>query len=89
MDLANVTFWGHVPDERLARLVRKAHVIDMPSVTRSEAFGIALLEGMAAGLVPVASYLPGVVDLVGGEGITFPSGDVRALRSVLSRLLDV
>jgi glycosyltransferase involved in cell wall biosynthesis len=86
--LDNVTFWGNVSDERLVQLVQKAHVIVLPSVTRSEAFGIALLEGMAAGLVPVASFLPGVADLIGNEGITFPPGDFVALRSILGRLRD-
>lgn len=88
LDLDNVTFWGRVPDEKLAGLVKEAHVIVMPSVTRSEAFGIALLEGMAAGLVPVVSYLPGMADLVGNEGITFAPGDSTSLRSALSRLRD-
>ena len=58
----------------------------VPSVTRSEAFGLALLEGMAAGCVPVASHLPGVADVVGNEGFTFPSGDDAALREILRRL---
>ncbi len=88
LGLDNVTFWGHVPDEKLAQLVRQAHVIVLPSVTRSEAFGIALLEGMAAGLVPVASHLPGVADVIGNEGITFPPGDARSLNAALVRLRD-
>lgn len=88
LELDNVTFWGRVPDEKLISLVKEAHVIVMPSVTRSEAFGIALLEGMAAGLVPVVSYLPGVADLVGNEGITFSPGNPDALRSTLKRLRD-
>jgi glycosyltransferase involved in cell wall biosynthesis len=46
------------------------------------------LEGMAAGCVPVASYLPGVADIVGNEGFTFPAGDARALTEVLTRLRD-
>ena len=86
--LENVTFWGSLPDEAMIRRLHEAHVLVLPSLTRSEAFGIALLEGMAAGCVPVASHLPGVADVVGNEGFTFPAGDVQALREVLIRLRD-
>jgi glycosyltransferase involved in cell wall biosynthesis len=88
LDLQDVTFWGGVPDDEMVRLLQSAHVLVLPSVTRSEAFGIALLEGMSAGLVPVASHLPGVADLVGNEGFTFPPGDPRALHEILIRLRD-
>ena len=88
LDLPDLTFWGALPDDEMVNLLKCAHVIVLPSVTRSEAFGIALLEGMAAGLVPVASYLPGVADVVGNEGITFPPGDHLALRAALTRLRD-
>lgn len=86
--LSNVTFWGSLPDSEMLDLIKNSHVIVLPSVTRSEAFGIALLEGMAAGLVPVASHLPGVADLIGNEGFTFPPGDANALRQILIRLRD-
>jgi len=88
LGLSNATFWGPLPDAEMIRRVKEAHVIVLPSLTRSEAFGIALLEGMAAGCVPVASHLPGVADVVGNEGFTFPPGNVQALREVLIRLRD-
>ena len=88
MHLNDVTFWGRVPDEQLRDLLKQAHAIVLPSVTRSEAFGIVLLEGMAAGLVPIASHLPGVADLVSNEGFTFPPGDSDALGALLVRLRD-
>lgn len=86
LGLENVTFWGRLPDEAMIRGLRQAHVLVLPSVTHSEAFGLALLEGMAAGCVPVASHLPGVADVVGNEGFTFPVGNAEALREILSRL---
>jgi glycosyltransferase involved in cell wall biosynthesis len=88
LDLKDYKFWGHVPDEKAIELLQKAHALVLPSITRSEAFGIVLLEGMAAGLVPVASHLPGVADVVGSEGLTFPAGDSKALQSILKRLRD-
>jgi rhamnosyl/mannosyltransferase len=88
LNMNNVTFWGQVTDDRMIELLKGAHVIVLPSITRSEAFGIVLLEGMAAGLVPVASHLPGVADLVGNEGYTFPAGNSTALNQILTRLRD-
>jgi len=88
LDLPDVKFWGRVPDEQMIQLLRQGHAIVLPSVSRSEAFGIVLLEGMSAGLVPVASRLPGVADVVGKEGFTFPAGDAIALSEVLKRLRD-
>jgi glycogen synthase len=52
-------------------------------VTRAEAFGLVVLEGMAAGCVPVVSDLPGVRDLVSRTGIVVPARDVAALRHAL------
>ncbi len=88
LGLTQAKFWGSLPDPHVRHLLRQSHVIVLPSVTRSEAFGIVLLEGMAAGLVPVASDLPGVADVVGNEGFTFPAGDVGALKQVLVYLRD-
>ncbi|HSM57324.1 MAG TPA: glycosyltransferase family 4 protein [Candidatus Sulfomarinibacteraceae bacterium] len=86
LGLRNVTFWGRLPDAEMIERLHQAHVLVLPSVTRSEAFGLALLEGMAAGCVPVASHLPGVADVVGNEGFTFPAGNQHALHEILTRL---
>jgi glycosyltransferase involved in cell wall biosynthesis len=88
LGLENTIFWGNISDKDTISLVKKAHAIVLPSVTRSEAFGIALLEGMAAGLVPVASHIPGVSDLIGNEGFTFQPGNSKDLISILIRLRD-
>ena len=80
---ANVTFTGSVSDARLAELYREHDVIVLPSTTRAEAFGLVLLEGMAAGCVPVASDLPGVRDVAGPTGVLVPPGDETALRKAL------
>lgn len=88
LGLKDVTFFGSVPDEEVVQRIQAAHTIVLPSITHSEAFGIVLLEGMAAGCVPIASHLPGVAHVVGNEGFTFPAGDVVALRDALTRLRD-
>lgn len=82
----NVSFLGRVSDEELWELYARAHVVVLPSVSRLEAFGIVLVEGMAAGCVPVASALPGVTDVVGDAGYTFRPGDAEALGRILADL---
>ena len=61
-------------------------MVVLPSVTRAEAFGLVLIEGMAAGCVPVASDLPGVRDIAGPTGLVVPAGDAGALRAALRGL---
>jgi rhamnosyl/mannosyltransferase len=49
---------------------------------------LVLLEGMSAGCIPVASDLPGLTDVVGEVGYTFPTGDHAALANVLRQIDD-
>jgi rhamnosyl/mannosyltransferase len=86
LGLAHVEFVGSVSDEALDALYRRAHVVALPSLSRLEAFGIVLVEGMARGCVPVASSLPGVRHVVGETGLCFPPGEADALAEALRRL---
>lgn len=86
LDLHNVEFMGTVSDHDLWALYHSSHAVVLPSVSRLEAFGIVLLEGMAAGCVPVASALPGVTDVVGEAGFTYPPGNSMALADILGTL---
>lgn len=84
----NVRFLGPVSDDDVQQLYEQAHVVTLPSVSKLEAFGITLVEGMAAGCVPVAANLPGVSDVVGNAGMTFTPRDVAGLASALRVLSD-
>ena len=84
-DAGNVDFLGSVADiwEQLAR----AEVFAIAS--RTEAFGIAIAEAMAAGLPVVAPDVGAIAELVrpGVTGELFPAGDADALADHLVRLL--
>ncbi|MDT7742668.1 MAG: hypothetical protein QOE59_1746 [Actinomycetota bacterium] len=82
----NVLFTGRVTDEDLHRAYDTHDVVVLPSVTQAEAFGLVVLEGMAAGCVPVVSDLPGVRDLVADTGPVVPTRDVDALAAALDGL---
>jgi glycosyltransferase involved in cell wall biosynthesis len=82
----NVRFLGRVPDAVLHAEYDAADVVVLPSVTQAEAFGLVVLEGMAAGCVPVVSDLPGVRDVVGDAGVVVAPRDATALRAALVEL---
>jgi glycosyltransferase involved in cell wall biosynthesis len=88
IDAQNVHFLGPMTDSDIQQLYGESHVIALPSVSKLEAFGITLIEGMAVGCVPVASALPGVSDVVAEAGLTFPVRDTEALASILRVLAD-
>ncbi|MDO8651872.1 MAG: glycosyltransferase [Undibacterium sp.] len=67
---------GRVTDEELIALYMHAEVFCLPSIERSEAFGVVLLEAMAYGLPVVATNIPGSgvpwvnAHQVSGENVT-------------------
>lgn len=85
-----VIFAGGVGEGDLARYYRLADAFVFPSVDRSEAFGIAVLEALASGVPAVASDLPGVRTIVrdGETGYRFRPRSVSDLAVRLSLLLD-
>jgi rhamnosyl/mannosyltransferase len=84
----DVEFHVGVDDDALSVLYQRAHAVVLPSTSRQEAFGLVLLEGMAAGCVPIASHLPGVREVVGRTGFTFQPGSVDELTHLLRQLRD-
>jgi glycosyltransferase involved in cell wall biosynthesis len=84
----DVEFHIGIDDDQLRQLYQQAHAVVVPSVSRLEAFGLALVEGMAAGCVPIASDLPGVREVVGQTGFLFPKGDANRLAGILRGLRD-
>jgi glycosyltransferase involved in cell wall biosynthesis len=85
-----ISFVPPVSDEELAAYFRAADVFCLPSVERSEAFGIVQLEAHASGTPVVCTDLPtGVpwVNVDGETGLVVPVGDAGALASALRRLI--
>lgn len=64
-----VWFVGKVPDGQLPDRYRLASFLVLPSVDRSEAFGLVTLEAAASGTPAVVSDLPGVRTVV-EDGVT-------------------
>ncbi len=86
LKLKSVYFHGSASEKQLTQFYEDAHTLVLPSNRIAEAFGLVLLEGMSAGCIPVSSDLPGVADVVGTSGYTFPVGNSEALAAVLIEL---
>lgn len=63
-----VHFLGRVEGSQLPLYYSLADVVVLPSVMRGEAFGSVLLESLACGTPVVASNLPGVNEVLKGNG---------------------
>jgi teichuronic acid biosynthesis glycosyltransferase TuaC len=82
-----VAFLGALPHEGALGELGRCHVHVMPSI--HDAFGVAHVEAMAAGLPAIGGEGTGAEDIAAaGEGMTLvPPGDVTALARAIERLL--
>ena len=86
-----VHFMGKISHERLVACYHAAKVFVLASILRSEAFGIAQVEAMAAGLPVVNTRLDSGVPFVSiheQTGLTVPPGEPVALADAVNQLLD-
>jgi N-acetyl-alpha-D-glucosaminyl L-malate synthase BshA len=81
----HVTFLGK--QNHMERLIPQAHVMLLPS--ELESFGLAALEGMACGVVPVATRVGGVPELItdGEDGYLAAVGDIETQAARVTALL--
>jgi len=73
----------------MPRFYRQLHALALPSRTMpnwKEQFGRVLVEAMACGVPVVGSDSGEIPNVIDGAGLTFPEGDVAALRSALEQL---
>jgi glycosyltransferase involved in cell wall biosynthesis len=85
-----VTFVGHVSDEDLPAYYQASDVFVLPSVARTEAFGVVQIEAMAAGIPVVCTNLPTGVPWVNQDGVTglvVPPEDSAALGRAIATIL--
>ena len=81
----HITFLGK--QNHVERLIRLAHVLLMPSDL--ESFGLVALEAMACGVVPIATRVGGVPELIteGEDGFLEKVGDIETMAARVTTLL--
>lgn len=81
---------GYTEPDLLAALLASCDVLCLPSLERTEAFGMVLLEAMRAGKAVIASDIPGSgtgwVVRSSQSGITVPVGQPQALAKAIQSL---
>ena len=82
---------GRLAVETVEEAFAACELFCLPSVSRAEAYGVAVLEAMARGRACVTSDIPGSaigwLNAHGETGLTAPAGDAAALAAALNTLL--
>jgi rhamnosyl/mannosyltransferase len=85
-----VTFINHLPKKELKLYFNLCDVFVLPSVVRTEAFGLVLLEAMACSKPVVSTELgtgTSFVNLDGVTGLVAPPGSSSSLSQSINRIL--
>lgn len=81
-----IVFTGFAEGRLLQELYSNAYLYVLPS--RVEGMPLSLLEAMSFGNCCLVSDIPELTEVVEDKGVSFPCGDVKALRDTLQALLD-
>jgi glycosyltransferase involved in cell wall biosynthesis len=86
----NIEIADNVNYEELPSFYQKADIFVLPSINKSEAFGIVLLEAMASGVPVITTNLPGVRSVLKNskQGFIVQPNDADALADKISKLLN-
>jgi glycosyltransferase involved in cell wall biosynthesis len=78
---------GSLAREDMSGTIAASDVLALPSL--AEGFSLALIEGMASGVIPVATTVGGAAELItdGEDGFLVPPGEVGPLARALIRAL--
>ena len=84
----NVHFLGSVSMDEVENELKSANALIIPS--QYEGYGIAYLEAMGFGVVPVASSAGGATEFInhGENGFLLDPGDIEGLRRIIGKIAD-
>jgi glycosyltransferase involved in cell wall biosynthesis len=76
-------FTGSLPREQVVRIMNSSNVFAFPS--HAEGFGVALIQAMASGAVPVVYRIEPLTEIVGEAGAYAELGDPHSLADAIRR----
>ncbi len=84
----DVLFTGEAKDEELPEFYAASDMVVLPSIDRSEGFGLTLLEGNASGKPVIGSNVGGIPEVIenGFNGLLVPPCDARHLAKTMEEL---
>ncbi len=86
-----IQFLGFLSDKEMIEYMVAAHIFAFPSITKNEAFGIALAEAMYCGAVPITMTIEGsgvnYVSINGVTGIEVGNKDYESFAKAIDTLL--
>jgi phosphatidylinositol alpha-mannosyltransferase len=87
---SSVIFYGFQTGQQLVEAYSRSSVVVLPSVTKAEAFGIALLEAMSAGRPVIGSDIGGISYLIKNEknGLLVPPQNPQKLANAIGLIFD-
>ena len=83
----NITFLGRISDKEMEKRFNESSVFVLPSVHRSEAFGIVILESMAAGCPVITTDISGTIHAAGDTGIIVKNKNINDLAKAITKVL--
>ena len=83
----SVSFLGKVSNKEMEERFNKSTVFVLPSVHKSEAFGIVILEAMASGCPVITTDISGTVYAAGKAGLVVKNKDVDTLAKAIIKVL--
>lgn len=87
-----IKFIGKVSDDELRCYLYASRVLAFPSITKNEAFGLSLAQGMYCKLPAVTFTIEGSgvnwVSINGQTCLEVPNGDVKAYAEAIDKLID-
>ncbi len=85
-----ILFLGYIPDNLLPKYYNLADILVLPSIDKSEAFGIVSLEAMSSGVPVITSDLAGVRSVVSKKktGLLVKPSNVQNLADMIQYLLN-
>jgi rhamnosyl/mannosyltransferase len=85
-----IVFAGEVPDELLPKYYAVSDMLVLPSIDRSEGFGLTILEANASGVPAIASKVGGIPGILidGENGILVRPNDPVSLANAIFKMIE-